>query len=162
MNFTYNEDGNEIVENGKDLALTYENRLDYVHATLNFIMNLGIRKQIVSFITGFEACLPASNLYTLLDLGFENVFLKIFSHAGIWASENQDHTYTQTKTFFLCAGSATLLKIQITGHEVINWKLNELYEFIEPKLGYTKASRTYLDLCDVLMEFTNKERKQWA
>ena len=125
LNFTFNDDANEIIPNGADINLTYENRLDYISAQLNYIFHSGIAKQIKFFVKGFEKCLPIINLFTL------------------------------------CAGSATQLKVQITGYETINWSLNELHEFIEPKLGYTKSSQTYLDLCEVLVELSNEERKQF-
>merc|ERR1712060_533649 len=116
LTFTFNEDINEIITNGANINLTYENRVDYVTAQLYYILHSGISKQLKYFVKGFEKCLPIINLYTL------------------------------------CAGSATQLKVQITGYEMINWTLNELHEFIEPKLGYTKSSQTYLDLCEVLIE----------
>merc|ERR1711879_276528 len=60
-----------------------------------------------------------------------------------------------------CAGDVSLLKIQITGHSKIDWSFSDLMDNIEPKLGYTKNSKTYQELCEVLVEMDNDQRKQF-
>lgn len=125
LNFTFNTDEQEIVENGRNIVLNSTNKNSYQKSMVDFITNKGLKNQIEQFWLGFEMCLPKTNLYTL------------------------------------CAGDASLLKIQLCGQSVIEWNFSELLDHIEPKLGYTKSSKTFVDLCEILTEMDNKERKQF-
>ena len=52
----------EIVPNGGEKIVTLENVDDYVSATLDFILDHGIRRQMNSFRKGFNAVFPIERL----------------------------------------------------------------------------------------------------
>lgn len=47
----------------------------------------------------------------------------------------------------------------VSGDQYPSWTAEDIFNFTEPKLGYTKDSPGYLRFVDVLCEMTGDERK---
>lgn len=48
----------ELIPNGKDIAVTNENRLHYIHRVANYRLNFQIRRQSVAFLGGLREIIP--------------------------------------------------------------------------------------------------------
>mmetsp|Transcript_42589 Transcript_42589/g.59679 ORF Transcript_42589/g.59679 Transcript_42589/m.59679 type:complete len:216 (+) Transcript_42589:169-816(+) len=62
LRFTFPGKDWELVDGGKDIDVTLENVDQFVEAVLNHFFNVGVRKQVVAFIFGFNRVFPIESL----------------------------------------------------------------------------------------------------
>jgi E3 ubiquitin-protein ligase HECTD1 len=57
--------------------------------------------------------------------------------------------------------SAEELRLLLCGEQYPEWTREEIVQFTEPKLGYNRDSRTFLDLVSVLLDMDGEERRSF-
>ncbi|OZC07477.1 HECT-domain protein [Onchocerca flexuosa] len=132
----------ELIENGANIDVTADNIELYVAACTNFYLNSGILNQLKAFREGFDLVFPLQNL-------------RMFVPRELQASLNL-RFFTST-IISLVVFYQTLL----CGNQCPEWTREDIINFTEPKLGYTKESPGFLRFVDVLIGMNANERKSF-
>ncbi|CAR22545.1 putative ubiquitin-protein ligase UFD4 [Lachancea thermotolerans CBS 6340] len=87
----------ELIENGKDVAVTIENFPDYFERLSDQVLGTGVKMQIQSFIEGFSRTFPYTSLLALTPDELTDLFGSVeedWTHETLYAYVDADHGYS--------------------------------------------------------------------
>ncbi|CUS20618.1 LAQU0S01e10726g1_1 [Lachancea quebecensis] len=87
----------ELIENGKDLAVTVENFHDYFLRVSDQVLGAGVEKQLHSFIEGFSRTFPYTSLLALTPEELTDLFGSVeedWTPETLYAYVDADHGYS--------------------------------------------------------------------
>ncbi|VDO26977.1 unnamed protein product [Onchocerca flexuosa] len=163
----------ELIENGANIDVTADNIELYVAACTNFYLNSGILNQLKAFREGFDLVFPLQNLRMFVPRELQaSLNLRFFTSTII--SLVVFYQVILIITFFpflkwnqlyisLCFKLKKLEDLQtlLCGNQCPEWTREDIINFTEPKLGYTKESPGFLRFVDVLIGMNANERKSF-
>lgn len=129
----------DLIPNGSNVDVNLDNLEEYCQLTINFCLQSGIAKQLDAFQDGFS---KVFSLKKMAAFTYEEIRLMICG-----------------KFFFFFQNYLKLIFFFIIGEQHPTWTKDDLMNYTEPKLGYSKDSPGFIRFVNVLLSLTGPERK---